>query len=134
MTTTYKDLQAYFKTLAENHSAILHTDGEKHFFHSNLDQILSGLSSKVNFPAVFMADYDYSFTDNDSDNHMKSRSIALVFINHCSEDDDFDSFVPLLSQVVDCSPDQLEIDASVEVVFEDATEEITLPKFRRVTA
>ena len=42
--------------------------------------------------------------------------------------------VRLLSQVVDCSPDQLEIDACVEVVFEDATDEITLPKFRRAAA
>ena len=37
----------------------------------------------------------------------------------------------LLSQVVDCSPDDLEIGMPVEVVFEAVTEEVTLPKFRR---
>lgn len=39
--------------------------------------------------------------------------------------------VRLLSQVVDCSPDDLEIGMPVEVVFEAVTEEVTLPKFRR---
>ncbi len=40
--------------------------------------------------------------------------------------------VRILSEVTDCSPDELEIDLPVEVVFVDATEEIALPKFRRV--
>jgi hypothetical protein len=39
--------------------------------------------------------------------------------------------VRLLSQVIDCAPDQLRIGMAVEVVFEDVTGEVTLPKFRR---
>ena len=39
--------------------------------------------------------------------------------------------VRLLSQVVDCPPDDLEIDMPVEVVFEDMTPAVTLPRFRR---
>ena len=31
-------------------------------------------------------------------------------------------------------PDELEIDMPVEVVFEDVTDEVTLPKFRRIAA
>jgi hypothetical protein len=42
--------------------------------------------------------------------------------------------VRILSEVTDCPPDELEIDLPVEVIFEDATEEVTLPKFRRVPA
>ncbi|MBW2241417.1 MAG: OB-fold domain-containing protein [Deltaproteobacteria bacterium] len=42
--------------------------------------------------------------------------------------------VRILSQVTDCPPDQLEIDMAVEVVFEDANEDVTLPKFRRGTS
>jgi len=42
-----------------------------------------------------------------------------------------DEGVRLLTQVVDCPPDQLEIDMPVEVVFEDVTPEVTLPRFRR---
>ena len=40
--------------------------------------------------------------------------------------------VRLVTQVVDCPPDELEIDMLVEVVFDDVTPEVTLPKFRRV--
>ncbi len=39
--------------------------------------------------------------------------------------------VRLLSEAVDCTPDQLQIGMPVEVVFDDVTPEITLPKFRR---
>jgi uncharacterized OB-fold protein len=39
--------------------------------------------------------------------------------------------VRLLSQVTDVPPDALAIGMPVEVVFEDVTPEITLPKFRR---
>ena len=42
--------------------------------------------------------------------------------------------VRLLSEVVDCPPDALEIGMPVEVVFEAQTDEVTLPKFRRVQA
>jgi uncharacterized OB-fold protein len=37
------------------------------------------------------------------------------------------------SNVIDCEPDDVTIDMPVEVVFDDASEEITLPKFRPVT-
>jgi uncharacterized OB-fold protein len=39
--------------------------------------------------------------------------------------------VRLLSNVVDCPPEELAIGMPVEVVFEEASPEITLPKFRR---
>jgi hypothetical protein len=42
--------------------------------------------------------------------------------------------VRILSEVVDCPPDELEIDMPVGVVFEDVTEEVTLPKFRRIAS
>ena len=42
--------------------------------------------------------------------------------------------VRVLSEVVDCSPDELEIGMPVEVAFELVTPEVTLPKFRRARA
>lgn len=102
--STYKDLQAYFENFARLHASILHTDSEKHFFHSNLNEILSGLRSTVNFPCVLMADYDYSFIDNDSDNHIKKRSVALVFLDHASDIDDFEAIsgiYSLMEQIAD---------------------------------
>lgn len=40
--------------------------------------------------------------------------------------------VRLLSTVVDCPPDALRIDMPVEVIFEDVTPKVSLPRFRRV--
>jgi len=42
--------------------------------------------------------------------------------------------VRILSEMTDCAPDELEIDLPVEVVFEDVSEDVTLPKFRRVAS
>ncbi len=42
--------------------------------------------------------------------------------------------VRILSEVEDCSPDELEIDMPVEVVFDAVSDEVTLPKFRRVAS
>ena len=42
--------------------------------------------------------------------------------------------VRLLSEVVDCTPEELEIGMPVEVTFEAVTADITLPKFRRSAA
>jgi uncharacterized OB-fold protein len=39
--------------------------------------------------------------------------------------------VRLLSEVVDCAPDALEIGMPVEVLFDPVTDEISLPRFRR---
>ncbi|MBW2244227.1 MAG: OB-fold domain-containing protein [Deltaproteobacteria bacterium] len=42
--------------------------------------------------------------------------------------------VRLLSRIVDCPPEELEIGMPVEVVFDAVTDEVTLPMFRRVQA
>lgn len=42
--------------------------------------------------------------------------------------------VHVVSNVVGCEPEDLEIGMAVEVVFDDVTDEITLPKFRPVRA
>jgi hypothetical protein len=41
--------------------------------------------------------------------------------------------VRIVSNVVDCRPDDIYIGMPVEVVFDDVTEEVTLPRFRRVS-
>ena len=45
---------------------------------------------------------------------------------------EMDEGVRLVSEVVDCPPDELAIGMPVEVVFDDVTDEVTLPKFRRL--
>lgn len=43
-----------------------------------------------------------------------------------------DEGVRLVTQIADCPPEALRIGMPVEVVFDDVTAEITLPKFRRL--
>lgn len=43
-----------------------------------------------------------------------------------------DEGVQLMSNIVDCTPEEIGCDMEVEVVFEDVTDNITLPKFRRL--
>jgi hypothetical protein len=44
---------------------------------------------------------------------------------------EMDEGVRLVSEVVDCKPDELTIDMPVEVLFDAVTPGVTLPKFRR---
>lgn len=44
---------------------------------------------------------------------------------------ELDEGVRLVSEVLDCSPDELAIGMPVDVAFVDVTPELTLPKFRR---
>lgn len=39
--------------------------------------------------------------------------------------------VRMVSWLTDVTPDELELEIPVEVVFDDVTPEVTLPKFRR---
>jgi uncharacterized OB-fold protein len=41
--------------------------------------------------------------------------------------------VQLVSNIVDCEPDDLRVGMEVEVVFDDVTEDVTLPKFRPIS-
>jgi hypothetical protein len=40
--------------------------------------------------------------------------------------------VHMVSNMVDCKPEDLKVGMKVRVVFEDATEQITLPKFEKI--
>jgi len=41
--------------------------------------------------------------------------------------------VRIVSEMIDCAPDVLEIDMPVEVAFDAVTPEVTLPKFKRAS-
>ena len=43
---------------------------------------------------------------------------------------DLDEGLKMLTNIVDCPPDQVKIGMPVEVVYEDVTPEVTLAKFR----
>ena len=45
---------------------------------------------------------------------------------------ELDDGVKMMSNVVDCDPESVTIGMEVEVVFEDATDEVTFAKFKPV--
>lgn len=45
---------------------------------------------------------------------------------------ELDEGVRLVSSIADCPPEDISIGMPVEVVFDDVTDEVTLPRFRRV--
>jgi hypothetical protein len=104
---SYLDLKSYIEYLCVNHNDVRHRDDEPHFFMIGLDEILTRIRSSVNFPAVFLSDYDYSFADNKSDNVLKNRSFALVFIDHCQDADDYDSLAGIYDHMEKIADDFL---------------------------
>jgi uncharacterized protein len=40
----------------------------------------------------------------------------------------------LMTSIIDCNPDEIGCEMSVEVVFDDVTDEVTLPRFRPLLA
>jgi hypothetical protein len=43
---------------------------------------------------------------------------------------ELDEGLKMLTNIVDCTPEQVKIEMPVEVVYEDVTTEVTLAKFR----
>ena len=46
---------------------------------------------------------------------------------------DLDEGVRMMSNVVDCNPEEVQCDMDVEVVFDQVTDDFTLPKFRLIS-
>ena len=91
MKSKFKDLVEYFQLIAENHSGILHTDSQKHFFRFELEEFMTGMKAKINYPALILEGYDFNFIDSQSDNVHKSINCAFMLIGKVSDKGDFDS-------------------------------------------
>lgn len=85
------DYVAYFENLTRLHVDIKHTDIEKHFFRMELDELLSGLPSEINFPAFILEAYDINFISRQSNNILKSYNGAFTVLIKISDTQDFDS-------------------------------------------
>lgn len=46
---------------------------------------------------------------------------------------DLDEGVKMMSNIIGCTPEEVRCDMGVEVVFDDVTEEVTLPKFKPIS-
>lgn len=68
----------------------------------------------------------YTFTvtyQNQAEGFRDSLPYVLAYV-------ELEEGVRLLTNIVDCAPDQVQIGMAVEVVFEDLSAEVALPKFK----
>lgn len=82
---------SYFQFLAESHKSILHTDVEKHFFRMELDELMNGLPSLINWPAFILEAYDINYLSRSSNNILKSYNGAFTILQKISDTQDFNS-------------------------------------------
>lgn len=86
----FNQIVQYFETLASEHVELKHTDGEKHFYRFELDEVLTGMPGEINYPALILEGYRFDFSDRRSDNPMKRRSGAFILVSNISDPGDYD--------------------------------------------
>lgn len=91
MKAKFADLVSYFENLAASHTALKHTPEEKHFFRFELEEMLTGMRSGVNYPAIILEGYDFNFVDGDSDNVHKRINCGFMVIGKVSDKGDYDA-------------------------------------------
>ena len=53
--TNYSDYINYFQLLASQHTEIQHSDKQKHFFRTTLEEVLTGIGNKtIRYPALLL--------------------------------------------------------------------------------
>lgn len=77
----FSDLVSYFEYLATNHKAIGHTASLKHFYRFELEEVLTASCMSINYPALILEGYDFSYQDAQSDNIIKTRTGAFIIID-----------------------------------------------------
>jgi hypothetical protein len=80
----FADLVAYFQTLAFQHILL------KNFYRFELDEVLTDLRD-LQTPCLIMEGYKFSFTDNKSDNILKTRGGAFILLDHVKDIGDFNA-------------------------------------------
>jgi hypothetical protein len=90
MKAKFTDFVAYFEQIAAEHVDIGHSVSEKHFFRIELQEILTGLKTKIKYPALILEGYDFKFVDHNSDNLHKQVSCAFDVIDLVRDKGDYD--------------------------------------------
>ena len=119
MKAKFLDLVDYFESLAILHRGIQHTDTEKHFFRFELEEMLTGMKSNLNYPALILEGYDFDFVDEDSDNLQKKVHCAFMLIGKVSDKGDYDEIHRLWDQLEDIG------DELVVKILSDKREKLT---------
>ena len=80
----FAQLVAYFAQLAAEHVLL------KDFYRFELDEVLTSLRD-IETPCLIMEGYKFSFTDNKSDNILKTRSGAFILLLHVANIDNYNA-------------------------------------------
>jgi len=81
------EISQYFENIARQYLG--HTDTEKHYFPIGLDEFLSGLQTKVHYPALLLDRNEIQYRDNGADNYTKQKTIGFVLIDNVASTDDY---------------------------------------------
>lgn len=80
----FSTLVTYFQTLASQHKLI------KNFYRFEADEVLTNIRD-IQTPCLIMEGYKFSFTDNKSDNILKTRGGAFILLDHVNDIGDFNA-------------------------------------------
>jgi hypothetical protein len=92
----FTELKDYIEYLASQHKDIRHSATEKHFYRFELDDVLTSMGD-INYKALILEGYDFSFQDARSDNVVKDRNCAFIIIDYEGDSQNHDR----ISQIYD---------------------------------
>lgn len=107
MAAKFSDLVEYMETLAAEHVSIQHTASSKHFYRFELDEVLTGMCGKMNYPALVLEGYDFDYSESNSDNIRKKRSGAFILIDKVNDLKDFNRILEVQDEMEEIANDIL---------------------------
>lgn len=63
----FSEYIAYFEEVSRKHKGIGHTDAEKHFYRLDIEELITGLRSDLNFPCLLLESLTGHLNDTDAD-------------------------------------------------------------------
>lgn len=107
MAARFSELVEYFEKIAGEHKEILHSSAEKHFYRFELDEVLTGMCSEMNYPALILEGYTIDYSDSDSDNIQKRRGGGFILLDKVDDSKDFDAIHDLYDRLESIAEDIL---------------------------
>ncbi|HAN19612.1 MAG: hypothetical protein A2X13_14770 [Bacteroidetes bacterium GWC2_33_15] len=83
----YSELEQYFENIAKNHISINHTATNKHFFRIDVEEVLTRITTKVNYPFLSLERAEFMLAGPNNDNVSQQRTVALMYIDKYAEGD-----------------------------------------------
>jgi hypothetical protein len=83
----YSELEQYFEALATNHKSINHTPTQKHFFRIDVEEVLTTITTGVNYPFLSLERAEFMLAGPHNDNVSQNRIVGLMFVDKYREGD-----------------------------------------------